>query len=47
MNKNLGKNNVPLFSQILDYYSTNDNYMRSKTQSNAHQTVFTKESDKY
>ena len=33
--------------QILDYYSTNDKYIRSKTHSNAHQTVFTKESDKY
>ncbi len=33
--------------QILDYYSTNDKYVRNKTQSNAHQTVFTKESDKY
>ena len=47
MNKNSEKNNVPLFSQILDYYSTNDNYIRSRTHSNAHQTVFTKESDKY
>ncbi len=33
--------------QILDYYSTTDKYIRSKTHSNAHQTVFTKESDKY
>ncbi|MDE5907337.1 MAG: hypothetical protein K2H52_01095 [Lachnospiraceae bacterium] len=33
--------------QILDYYSTADKYIRSKTHSNAHQTVFTKESDKY
>ncbi len=33
--------------QILDYYSTNDKYIHSKTHSNAHQTVFTKESDKY
>ena len=33
--------------QILDYYSTNDKYIRSKTHSNAHQTVFAKESDKY
>ena len=47
MNKNAGKNNVPLFSQILDYYSTTDKYIHSKTHSNAHQTVFTKESDKY
>ncbi|MCI8967284.1 MAG: hypothetical protein HFH75_06835, partial [Lachnospiraceae bacterium] len=47
MNKNAGKNNVPLFSQILDYYSTTDKYIHSKMHSNAHQTVFTKESDKY
>lgn len=47
MNKNAGKNNVPLFSQILDYYSTTDQYIRSRTHSNAHQTVFTKENDKY
>ncbi len=33
--------------QILDYYSTTDKYIRSKTHSNAHQGVFTKESDKY
>ena len=33
--------------QILDYYSTTDKYIHSKTHSNAHQTVFTKESDKY
>lgn len=33
--------------QILDYYSTTDKYIRSKTHSNAHQNVFTKESDKY
>ena len=33
--------------QVLDYYSTTDKYIRSKTHSNAHQTVFTKESDKY
>ena len=33
--------------QILDYYSTADKYIRSKTHSNAHQSVFTKESDKY
>ncbi len=33
--------------QILDYYSTTGKYIRSKTHSNAHQTVFTKESDKY
>lgn len=31
----------------MDYYSTTDKYIRSKTHSNAHQTVFTKESDKY
>ncbi len=47
MDKNAGKNNVPLFSQILDYYSTTDKYIRSKTHSNAHQSVFTKENDKY
>ena len=33
--------------QILDYYSTADKYIRSKTHSNAHQSVFTKENDKY
>ena len=33
--------------QILDYYSTADKYIHSKTHSSAHQTVFTKESDKY
>ena len=33
--------------QILDYYSTTEKYIHSKTHSNAHQTVFTKESDKY
>ena len=33
--------------QILDYYSTADKYIRSKTHSNVHQTVFTKENDKY
>ena len=33
--------------QILDYYSTTDKYIHSRTHSNAHQTVFTKESDKY
>ena len=33
--------------QIVDYYSTADKYIRSKTHSNAHQTVFTKETDKY
>ena len=31
----------------MDYYSTTDKYIRSKTHSNAHQTVFTKETDKY
>lgn len=33
--------------QILDYYSTTDKYIRSRTHSNAHQTVFTKKSYKY
>ena len=33
--------------QILDYYSTADKYIRSKIHSNAHQSVFTKENDKY
>ena len=33
--------------QILDYYSTIDKYIRSKTHSNAHQSVFAKENDKY
>ena len=33
--------------QILDYYSATDKYIRNKTHSNAHQTVFTKENDKY
>ena len=33
--------------QILYYYSTTEKYIRSKTHSNAHQSVFTKESDKY
>ncbi len=33
--------------QIVDYYSTTDKYIRSKLHSNAHQSVFTKESDKY
>ena len=33
--------------QILDYYSTTEKYIRSKKHSNAHQSVFTKESDKY
>ena len=47
MNKNAGKNNASLFSQILDYYSTADKYIRSRTHSNAHQSVFTKENDKY
>ncbi len=31
----------------MNYYSTTDKYIRSKTHSNAHQTVFTKENDKY
>lgn len=47
MNKNAGKNNAPLFLQIVDYYSTADKYIHSKTHSNVHQTVFTKENDKY
>ena len=33
--------------QIVDYYSTADKYIRSKLHSNAHQSVFTKENDKY
>ena len=33
--------------QIVDYYSTTDKYIRSKTHSNVHQSVFTKENDKY
>ena len=33
--------------QIVDYYSTANKYIRSKTHSNAHQTVFTKENDKF
>ena len=33
--------------QIVDYYSTVDKYIRSKLHSNAHQSVFTKENDKY
>ena len=33
--------------QIVDYYSTADKYIRSRTHSNAHQTVFTKKTDKY
>ena len=33
--------------QILDYYSTADKYIHSKLHSNAHQSVFTKENDKY
>ncbi len=33
--------------QILDYYSTTDKYIHSKLHSNAHQSVFTKENDKY
>ena len=35
------------YKQILDYYSTIDKYIRSKTHSNAHQSVFAKENDKY
>ena len=33
--------------QIVDYYSTTDKYIRSMTHSNAHQSVFTKEIDRY
>ncbi len=33
--------------QIWDYYSTTGKYIRSKKHFNAHQSVFTKESDKY
>ena len=33
--------------QIVDYYSTTDKYIRSKLHSNAHQSVFTKENDRY
>ncbi len=33
--------------QILDYYGTTEKYIHSKTHSNAHQSVFTKESDKF
>ena len=33
--------------QILNYYSTTDKYIHSKLHANAHQSVFTKESDKY
>ena len=33
--------------QILDYYRTTDKYIHSKLHSNAHQSVFTKENDKY
>jgi hypothetical protein len=32
--------------QILDYYSTTDEYIRNKAYSDAHQSVFTKENDK-
>ncbi len=47
MNKNAGKNNASLFSQIVDYYSTTDKYIRNRARSSAHQTVFTKKNDKY
>ena len=47
MNKKAGKKQCSIVLQILDYYSTTDKYIRSRTHSNAHQTVFTKESDKY
>ena len=33
--------------QIVDYYSTADKYIHSKLHSNAHQSVFTKENDRY
>ena len=33
--------------QIVDYYSTADKYIHSKLHSNAHQSVFAKENDKY
>ena len=33
--------------QIVDYYSTTDRYIRSGQHSNAHQTVFVKEHDRY
>ena len=33
--------------QIVDYYSTTDKYIYSKLHSNAYQSVFTKENDKY
>ena len=33
--------------QIVDYYSATDKYIHSKLHSNAHQSVFTKENDKY
>ena len=45
MNKNAGKNNASLFSQIVDYYSTTDKYIRNRARSSAHQTVFTKKND--
>lgn len=33
--------------QLVDYYSTADKYIRSQLHSNAHQSVFTKENDRY
>ncbi len=33
--------------QLVDYYSTTDKYIRSQLHSNAYQSVFTKESDRY
>jgi len=33
--------------QLVDYYSTADKYIHSQLHSNAHQSVFTKENDKY
>ncbi len=33
--------------QLVDYYSTTDKYIRSQLHSNAYQSVFTKENDRY
>ena len=33
--------------QIVDYYSTTDKYVHSRTHSNAHQSVYTKKNDRY
>ena len=35
------------FFRRMDYYSTTEKYIRSKTHSNAHQIIFAKESDQY